>query len=153
MDQYPNSQPEHSSMLSFSLSFCVWSLFYCPLWFSLFCSYSVVGNPLICGSSSTEGCSGSAPVPLSLSLKPSPGKPYTLSFSVFTLYTRKYLFLSDFFIIYIHPLRKTQVQDSSNCTWGQLQLCLSHAPITWNPLVQKEAEEPNHSEHQWSVSS
>ncbi|XP_061991247.1 probable LRR receptor-like serine/threonine-protein kinase At2g23950 isoform X2 [Rosa rugosa] len=37
-------------------------------------TFNVVGNPLICGSSSTEGCSGSAPVPLSLSLKPSPGK-------------------------------------------------------------------------------
>ncbi|CAL8990900.1 unnamed protein product [Prunus brigantina] len=38
-------------------------------------TFNVVGNPLICGSSSTEGCSGSAtPVPLSLSLKSSPGK-------------------------------------------------------------------------------
>ncbi|KAM1721239.1 hypothetical protein ACFX12_022796 [Malus domestica] len=38
-------------------------------------TFNVVGNPLICASSSTEGCSGSAtPVPLSLSLKTSPGK-------------------------------------------------------------------------------
>ncbi|XP_068326335.1 probable LRR receptor-like serine/threonine-protein kinase At2g23950 [Pyrus communis] len=38
-------------------------------------TFNVVGNPLICASSSTEGCSGSAtPVPLSLSLKTSPRK-------------------------------------------------------------------------------
>ncbi|KAB2625954.1 LRR receptor-like serine/threonine-protein kinase [Pyrus ussuriensis x Pyrus communis] len=38
-------------------------------------TFNVVGNPLICASSSTEGCSGSAtPVPFSLSLKTSPRK-------------------------------------------------------------------------------
>ncbi|KAL9362690.1 hypothetical protein Peur_045475 [Populus x canadensis] len=38
-------------------------------------TFNVAGNPLICGSSSTEGCSGSANVgPLSFSLETSPGK-------------------------------------------------------------------------------
>ncbi|KAJ6923594.1 LRR receptor-like serine/threonine-protein kinase [Populus alba x Populus x berolinensis] len=38
-------------------------------------TFNVAGNPLICGSSSTEGCSGSANVgPLSFSLGTSPGK-------------------------------------------------------------------------------
>ncbi|KAI5585578.1 hypothetical protein POPTR_006G179400v4 [Populus trichocarpa] len=38
-------------------------------------TFNVAGNPLICGSSSTEGCSGSANVgPLSFSLVTSPGK-------------------------------------------------------------------------------
>ncbi|KAJ6330784.1 hypothetical protein OIU76_009391 [Salix suchowensis] len=38
-------------------------------------TFNVAGNPLICGSSSTEGCSGSANAgPLSFSLETSPGK-------------------------------------------------------------------------------
>ncbi|KAA8522823.1 hypothetical protein F0562_009246 [Nyssa sinensis] len=38
-------------------------------------TFNVVGNPLICGSHSTEGCSGSAtPVPLSFSVNSSSGK-------------------------------------------------------------------------------
>ncbi|PSS21056.1 LRR receptor-like serine/threonine-protein kinase [Actinidia chinensis var. chinensis] len=39
-------------------------------------TFNIVGNSLICGSHSTEGCSGSAfPNPLSFSLSSSPGKP------------------------------------------------------------------------------
>nr|TKS05840.1 hypothetical protein D5086_0000128890 [Populus alba] len=39
-------------------------------------TFNVAGNPLICGSSSTEGCSGSANVgPLSFSLGTSPSQP------------------------------------------------------------------------------
>ncbi|OWM65861.1 probable LRR receptor-like serine/threonine-protein kinase At2g23950 [Punica granatum] len=39
-------------------------------------TFNIIGNPLICGRDSTEGCSGSAfPVPLSFALKSSPDKP------------------------------------------------------------------------------
>ncbi|XP_062078494.1 probable LRR receptor-like serine/threonine-protein kinase At2g23950 [Humulus lupulus] len=38
-------------------------------------TFNIVGNPLICGSSSTEGCSGTVtPIPLSFSLDSSPGQ-------------------------------------------------------------------------------
>ncbi|PON48448.1 Serine/threonine protein kinase [Parasponia andersonii] len=38
-------------------------------------TFNIVGNPLICGSSSTDGCSGSVtPIPLSFSLDSSTGK-------------------------------------------------------------------------------
>ncbi|KAL7200181.1 hypothetical protein ACSBR2_022311 [Camellia fascicularis] len=38
-------------------------------------TFNIVGNPLICGSHSIQGCSGSAfPIPLSFSLRLSPGK-------------------------------------------------------------------------------
>ncbi|PSS36189.1 LRR receptor-like serine/threonine-protein kinase [Actinidia chinensis var. chinensis] len=46
-------------------------------------TFNIVGNSLICGSHSIEGCSGSAfPIPLSFSLGSSPGKPSSKKLAV-----------------------------------------------------------------------
>lgn len=113
-----------------------------------------MGNPLICGTSSNEGCFGSVTlVPPSSFLESSPGnapksKPSSgfrppLSFSLIFVYLKIIIFLLVFD-------RKTQVQETSNCTRGHHQLYLSLMSSNCH-LVQKETEKPNYPTHQWSV--
>ncbi|KAL6189186.1 hypothetical protein ACLB2K_040576 [Fragaria x ananassa] len=73
-------------------------------------TFNVVGNPLICGSSSTEGCSGSAPVPLSLSLNPSPGKhkSKTVAIALGVSFSCAFLMLLSLGIIWYREKQKSQ---------------------------------------------
>lgn len=145
VDHCPSSQPGHSSMLSlisscacfvdtvvFYYSNKVFNCAFFVLIHCYFCLCSIVGNPLVCGSSTTEGCSGSATLmPISFSQVSSEGLPFylhLLGFSSFLLY-------NIFNMCYIFVHRKTQVQKTSNSFWGQSWLCFSHPSAFWAIVV------------------
>lgn len=106
-------------------------------------TFNVVGNPLICGSSSTEGCSGSAPVPLSLSLKPSPGKrkSKTVAIALGVSFSCAFLMLLSLGILWYRKKQKSQtilnisdIQEEGlvslgnlrNFTFKELQVATDH---------------------------
>nr|XP_011462643.1 PREDICTED: LOW QUALITY PROTEIN: probable LRR receptor-like serine/threonine-protein kinase At4g30520 [Fragaria vesca subsp. vesca] len=106
-------------------------------------TFNVVGNPLICGSSSTEGCSGSAPVPLSLSLNPSPGKhkSKTVAIALGVSFSCAFLMLLSLGIIWYREKQKSQtilnisdIQEEGlvslgnlrNFTFKELQVATDH---------------------------
>lgn len=103
---------------------------------------------MICGSSSTEGCSGTAtPIPPSLSLDSSPG--IDPNYSHLIILSKKITIFNP----YDHIKRKSQVQETSRCTWGQPQLRIPHPRLARGRLAQKESPKPDHLEHQRSGSS
>jgi len=127
VDHYLSSQPGHSSMLLSLLLICLFCGHGIKLFHSVncasvlihcfFCLFSIVGNPLVCGSSTTEGCSGSATlIPISFSQVSSEGTSfYPPTFSV------SYIFFAQRFynMYFIFVYRKTQIQKTSNSTWDQ----------------------------------
>ncbi|XP_061951026.1 probable LRR receptor-like serine/threonine-protein kinase At4g30520 isoform X2 [Populus nigra] len=75
-------------------------------------TFNVAGNSLICGSGSTEGCSGSANVgPLSLSLSSSPGKhkPKKLAIALGVSLSLVSLFLLALGILWLRGKQKGQM--------------------------------------------
>lgn len=64
-------------------------------------AFNVAGNPLICGSHSTEGCSGSViPVPLSFSLDSSTGKHKTKKLAIALGVSLSFLSLAAFALLF-----------------------------------------------------
>lgn len=75
-------------------------------------TFNVAGNPLICGSGSTEGCSGSANAgPLSFSLSSSPGKhkPKKLAIALGVSLSLVSLFLLALGILWLRGKQKGQM--------------------------------------------
>lgn len=126
VDHYLSSQPGHSSMLLSLLLICLFCGHGIILFHSVncasvlihcfFCLFSIVGNPLVCGSSTTEGCSGSATlIPISFSQVSSEGTSFYLAPSRFLIFSLHNVFNMYFIFVY----RKTQIQKTSNSTWDQ----------------------------------
>ncbi|KAH9606231.1 hypothetical protein KSS87_008044 [Heliosperma pusillum] len=62
-------------------------------------TFNIVGNPLICGSKDTSGCSGSlVPVPQSFSLSPSPGRKKSRKLAIALGVTFSFVFIIIFLL-------------------------------------------------------